>query len=50
MQQQLQPDAGSALTTPGSLKIGIHLRLGDAEMEGVSAAIQRSTCRNSHLE
>lgn len=36
MAQQLQPDAAMALTTPSSLKIGIHLRLGDAEMEGAS--------------
>jgi hypothetical protein len=32
--QQLQPEAARVLTTPGALKLGIHLRLGDAEMEG----------------
>lgn len=35
--QQLQLEAAKALTaTPGALKIGIHLRLGDAEMEGAT--------------
>ena len=38
MAQQLQPDTARALTTPGSLKIGIHLRLGDAEMEGAAGS------------
>lgn len=33
--QRLQPEAARTLTAaPGALKIGIHMRLGDAEMEG----------------
>ena len=42
--QQLQPAAAQALATPDSLKIGIHLRLGDAEMEGASV------CRASYFK